>query len=69
MSAVPVATVARTLGVTEEQVREGYRRNLRQLRGMLARAERVAPRKYRGYTVERLRAHVARFEALAAGNE
>ena len=42
-----------------------YRKNLVGLRAMLAKAEAVAPKKYRGYTVEKLAGIVAEFERLA----
>ena len=43
-----------------------YERNLAQLEGMLVEARKIAPRRYRGYSVEKLEAHVARYTAIVA---
>lgn len=51
---------------TPEQLRAQYARNLEGLRRLLARAE-ASGRKVNGQTAEQWRAHVARFERLAAG--
>lgn len=49
-----------------ENFRRQYEKNLASLRTMLTQAEAIAPRKYRGYTVEQLATSVARFEAIVA---
>ena len=50
------------------ELRAMYRKNAIGLREMLVKAESVAPRKYRGYTVAELRAIVARYEGMADGS-
>jgi hypothetical protein len=51
--------------ITLDQYRAQYARNAAQLRDILAKAESVAPRKYRGKTADQWRANVATFERLA----
>jgi hypothetical protein len=53
-----------------DRIRQQYAANAAQLRGMLEKAEAVAPRKHRGYTAEQLRERVAFFEKMStATNE
>jgi hypothetical protein len=56
-----------TLGTTTDSpIRQQYTKNLEQMRGMLERARKVAPKKFLGYTVEKLEESVARFENIVA---
>lgn len=55
--------------MTYDAIRAQYRRNLASLRAILAKAEAVAPRKYRGATVEEHREHVATFERLSTASD
>ncbi len=51
---------------TDSPIRRQYAKNLVCMREMLAKAEAVAPKKYRGYTAAKLRELVAKFEAIVA---
>ncbi len=54
---------------TPDHLRAGYARNLTSLRLMLAKAEAVAPRKYRGFTVAQLQDRVAEYARLAVAGD
>jgi hypothetical protein len=51
---------------TDSRMRQQYAKNLEQMRGMLEKARKVAPKKVGGYTVAQLEGHVARFEEIVA---
>lgn len=53
--------------ITANQMRAQYAKNAAGLRDMLAKAQAVAPRKYRGYTVADLTEMLARYEGMANG--
>lgn len=58
-----------TSPLTTDQLRAQYAENALQLRRMLRTAETVAPKKYRGYTVEQLRDKVATFTRLSTASD
>jgi hypothetical protein len=51
------------------QIRAQYARNLAQLSGMLAEAQKRAPKRYRGYTVAELNDAVALYTSRLAESD
>ncbi len=58
-----------TSPLTTDQIRAQYARNAAGLRRMLAQAEAVAPRKYRGYTAADLCEKVSTYERLSTASD